>query len=412
MFKSKATAGTFDITIVQPERLVVVTGWGYRSAAHGFVHTSGSSPLHDQHFAGKAEDANGFWYRVDPELHATWIFAARRDACLPMQVLHDSVEGWHQPGGEAMMTPIITIASDAENELLGTGGWIIQNEQLVPVAFDVVDVGEDRLAPLSGHWPMQDLEHAKILIVGAGSIGSAACEALSNYGARRLTIVDPDHLSPHNFARHTAHCSEVGRLKVNAVAKQLRDRDSEMDVTATPIDVIFDADAIRGELTDAQAVLVCVDGVEPRRVANHLAVRAGIPLVLACVLDNGRVGEILRVLPRRHECLSCNRSRLAAQGALALEAALDRGYGQGTRQLPMTAVGGDLALVGQLAAKVTVATILERAGHPEQRLPGEHATIGLRPSQDLPRPFDAGLGEVHWVEGHPPQPHCITCRWS
>ncbi len=54
-----------------------------------------------------------------------------------------------------------------------------------------------------------------------------------------------------------------------------------MDVTATPIDVIFDADAIRGELTDAQAVLVCVDGVEPRRVANHLAVRAGIPLVLA-----------------------------------------------------------------------------------------------------------------------------------
>ncbi len=111
MFKSKATAGTFDITIVQPERLVVVTGWGYRSAAHGFVHTSGSSPLHDQHFAGKAEDANGFWYRVDPELHATWIFAARRDACLPMQVLHDSVEGWHQPGGEAMMTPIITIAS-------------------------------------------------------------------------------------------------------------------------------------------------------------------------------------------------------------------------------------------------------------------------------------------------------------
>ncbi len=94
------------------------------------------------------------------------------------------------------------------------------------------------------------------------------------------------------------------------------------------------------------------------------------------------------------------------------KAALDRGYGQGTRQLPMTAVGGDLALVGQLAAKVTVATILERAGHPEQRLPGEHATIGLRPSQDLPRPFDAGLGEVHWVEGHPPQPHCITCRWS
>lgn len=412
MLASRAASGPFDITIVRPERLIVVTGWGYRSSAHGLIHRSGYSPLHDEHFAGHGGDANGFWYRVDPELHAAWVFTAQRDACLPVQVLRDSVQGWHQPGGHAMTTPIVTIASQPDTGVPSTAVWIIQDEQLIPAAFDVVDVGEDRLAPLSGHWPVDDLEHAKILVVGAGSIGSAACEALASYGARRQTIIDPDHLSPHNFARHSTRRSEVGRLKVNAVARQLDARDSRMSVTALANDVIVHADLARAELSDTEAMLVCVDGVEPRRVANHLAVRAGVPIVLACVLDNGRIGEVLRVLPRRYECLACNRNRLSAEGAVALEAALDRGYGQGTRQLPMTAVGGDLALVGQLAAKVTVATILERAGHPEQTLPGEHATIGLRPSPDLPPPFKAGLGEVRWEQGRPPRSGCVTCKWS
>ncbi|MDQ1684998.1 MAG: hypothetical protein QOC82_1735 [Frankiaceae bacterium] len=37
----------------------------------------------------------------------------------------------------------------------------------------------------------------------------------------------------------------------------------------------------------------------------------------------------------------------------------------------MTAVGGDPHLVGQAAAKAAVATVLDRIGHTDQRLPGE-----------------------------------------
>jgi molybdopterin-synthase adenylyltransferase len=412
MLASRARSGSFDIAIVRPEQLIVVTGWGYSSPSNGVIHRAGYSPLHDEHFAGRASDANGFWYRVDPELHTEWLYAARRDACLPLARLRDRVQGWHQPGGAGMTTPIITIAANAENTLPGTGAWIVRGEQLIPVWLDVVDISADRLAPLAGHWPFEDLKDAKVLVIGAGSIGSTACEALASYGARRQALLDPDHLSPHNFARHAARGSEVGRLKVNAVARALDGRDKHMNVAPIPCDVIYDAGVVRGELADTAAVLVCVDGVEPRRVANHLAVRGGIPVVFACVLDNGRVGEVLRVLPHRHECLACNRERLSAQGALALETALDRGYGHGTRERPMTAVGGDLALVGQLAAKAIVATILERAGHHEQRLAGEHATIGLRPSADLRAPFDVALGEVRWQEGYPPRADCITCKWS
>jgi hypothetical protein len=77
----------------------------------------------------------------------------------------------------------------------------------------------------------------------------------------------------------------------------------------------------------------------------------------------------------------------------------------------MTAVGSDLHLVAHLAAKTAVATILERAGHPDQRLPGEHALIGLRRQPFVAPPFNLDrTGELRWLPATPPRPGCPTCE--
>jgi len=159
-------------------------------------------------------------------------------------------------------------------------------------------------------------------------------------------------------------------------------------------------------------VVVCVDGVAPRRVANHLAVWAATPAVLACVLEDGAIGEILRVRPGSGSgCLLCHRAQLRDDGRIDPEPGLDLGYGIGLTHRPMTAVGGDLALVGEFAAKVAVATLLEGHGYRDQRLPGEHAVLGLRPVPGLTPPFDvAGAGAVSWSPVDVPQPGCPTCQ--
>ena len=54
----------------------------------------------------------------------------------------------------------------------------------------------------------------------------------------------------------------------------------------------------------------------------------------------------------------------------------------------MTAVGGDLALIGSIGAKVAVATLLEGRGFREAALPGDHLTVALRPTPDIAAPFD------------------------
>ena len=77
----------------------------------------------------------------------------------------------------------------------------------------------------------------------------------------------------------------------------------------------------------------------------------------------------------------------------------------------MHSIPTDLHLVGNLAAKVAAATLLEGKHGQLFSLPGEHAVIGLRAAQGLAAPFDvAAVGEVTWHGVAPPRPDCVTCN--
>ena len=159
----------------------------------------------------------------------------------------------------------------------------------------------------------------------------------------------------------------------------LTGRDPALRVEKFPIDVIEETDVLRPLLARSSVTIVCTDGVAARRVVNHLSCRAPHPVILACVLEDGRLGEVLRVLPSRTACLQCSREELIREGVMSPEPMIDLDYGTGARHRPMTAVGTDLDIVGRLAAKAAVATLLEQAGYLKQRLPGDHAVIGFSP---------------------------------
>ena len=110
---------------------------------------------------------------------------------------------------------------------------------------------------------------------------------------------------------------------------------------------------------------------------------------------DGAFGEIIRLRPwPGRGCLLCQRAHLVSIGTMDPEPALDSGYGTGTTHRPMTAVGSDLALVGQYAAKLTVATLLEGAGHHDQRIELDSAVIGLR--GELAAPEQLRLSRTSW----------------
>ena len=413
--QSGKNSGTLDVKWDEVELLAVVDG--FRAGRDGTAIRGLSDLPRNQHYLAHASTqvGMGLWFQVDPELHVAGMQSRIVSGALPLAYFRDKIVGgdWTNPGHGKTIT--LTCAEVPEHDGPHFAGWLLSGDEESAewCSVEVVDEESELLAPLRPGWPLDEIADKLVLVVGVGSIGSAACEGLASYGIRRFALVDPDRLLVHNFARHRVDRGQLGRHKVNALAARLGDRDPMIDVQALSLDVIYDADLIRPLITEADIVLVCADGVEPRRVANHLARRAGKPAVFACVLADGGFGEVLRIRPPRVGCLLCARAALMARGAMNPESTLDRGYGTGSRHLPMTAVAGDLGLVGEFAAKVTVATLLEGLGYRDQRLAGDQAILALRPKPGMAAPFDLNLAaEVRWDELSPPRANCPTCGSS
>lgn len=291
-------------------------------------------------------------------------------------------------------------------------GWAVTRDQACPLDL-LVEPEQYGLSQLSGHWPVEILRDKSVLVVGVGSLGSAAAAALAGYGVGELHLLDPDRLLWHNLLRHVLGQRHVGRYKTDAMAEHLRDRYG-LKVQSHVADVVADADLVRGLLPGTDGVVCAADGIAPRRVVSHLARRAGRDAVLTSIMEDGELGEVLRLRRVRDQgCLLCRRAPLLEQGRLEPERAQERGYGDGDPHRPMTAVGPDITLVGDLAAKVTVASLLERSGQPDQRLPGEQLVVGLRlrGSYAAPgSPFDvARTGDFKWSPATPPRAGCVTC---
>ena len=80
----------------------------------------------------------------------------------------------------------------------------------------------------------------RILIIGAGAVGSALSEMLARAGTWDITIIDHDCLEAGNLSRHTLLATDIGSRKASALADRLDAATLHSGVT--PIDAAFPPD--------------------------------------------------------------------------------------------------------------------------------------------------------------------------
>ena len=349
----------------------------------------------------------GRWFAGTAEHAQIWQAAAGRGGSFPVGEMRELFPGALFHIGPGLRYYAIVV-SPSENGQSVWSGWTVTSEAVFPMKVDV-ERDDEGLTTLGERWPLELLRDAHVAVIGVGSIGSAAAVAIAEHGVGSLTLIDPDRLEFHNLVRHQLGREDVGKNKAQAMASALAGRYPSLALHASTDDVVYQTDTVRAALRDVDIIVGATDGVVPRRTVVHLARRLRRPALLGCVLMDGALGEIMRFRPvRAHGCLECRRR--AHPGLFTLDASLEMPYGIGTEHLPMTAIGTDLELVGRLLAKATVATLLESAGMADQRLAGETAIIGLRPTGNTPAPYDIGrTGEIRWLPADPPLGGCPTC---
>ena len=88
---------------------------------------------------------------------------------------------------------------------------------------------------LYGENAMKKLRSSRILLAGAGGVGSYAAEALARSGIGHLTVYDPDKVHPTNLNRQLpALRSTIGKLKTDVLRERINDIDPQLDLRANP----------------------------------------------------------------------------------------------------------------------------------------------------------------------------------
>ena len=147
-----------------------------------------------------------------------------------------------------------------------------------------------RVLPGWGADAQRRLAEARVVVLGAGGLGSFVVPALVAAGVGTLVVVDDDHVDATNLHRQTMHRpGDVGRAKVDSAADAAAalSPDTEVVAVATRFDT-GTADAI---LEGADVIVDGTDDLLTTYDADDAAARLGIPLVWGSAAKfSGQVG--------------------------------------------------------------------------------------------------------------------------
>jgi len=134
------------------------------------------------------------------------------------------------------------------------------------------------LLPEVGVEGQKRLLDAKVLLLGAGGLGSPAALYLAAAGVGTLGIVDMDEVDSSNLQRQILHnVDRIGDRKVDSAKKTLTMLNPDVDVVT--YDTRLSADNIIDILTGYDVVVDGADNFPSRYLLNDASVKLGIPVV-------------------------------------------------------------------------------------------------------------------------------------
>jgi molybdopterin/thiamine biosynthesis adenylyltransferase/rhodanese-related sulfurtransferase len=158
------------------------------------------------------------------------------------------------------------------------------------------------LIPEVGTAGQVKLLESKVLMIGAGGLGSPAALYLAAAGVGTLGIVDFDVVEASNLQRQVIHSTDrLGTKKVDSARQTIQALNPDVNVVG--YDVMLVADNVEQLIAGYDVILDGTDTFETRYLLNDAAVAAGIPVVHASVFRFE--GQLTTFIPYEGPCYRC-----------------------------------------------------------------------------------------------------------
>jgi molybdopterin/thiamine biosynthesis adenylyltransferase/rhodanese-related sulfurtransferase len=159
------------------------------------------------------------------------------------------------------------------------------------------------LIPEVGEAGQQKLLDSRILLIGAGGLGSPASLYLAAAGVGKLGIIDDDRVDDSNLQRQIVHSTqELGELKVESAKRTIEALNPDVEVV--PYVERLSSENIDRILADGWDVIVDgTDNFPTRYLVNDAAVWHDIPLVYGSIYRFE--GQVSVFSPHNGPCYRC-----------------------------------------------------------------------------------------------------------
>lgn len=156
--------------------------------------------------------------------------------------------------------------------------------------------------PQVGGKGQRKLLESRVLVVGAGGLGSPVSLYLAAAGVGTLGLVDNDVVDVSNLQRQIVHrTANVGRPKVESAAEALQALNPDVQVIRHQ--ATFSSANARELVAGYDLVVECSDNFSTKYLANDVCVMTGKPLVWGAVFQFD--GQLSVVLPGEGPCYRC-----------------------------------------------------------------------------------------------------------
>ncbi|KQN76207.1 HesA/MoeB/ThiF family protein [Sphingomonas sp. Leaf62] len=197
------------------------------------------------------------------------------------------------------------------------------------------------------------LKAARVVVIGAGGIGSPALQYLAAAGVGTLVVIDDDRVDASNLQRQTLFGDgDIGTAKVTAAAQALGRINPY--VTVEPVATRIDAANASKLLARADVILDGCDNFATRLIVADAALAERVPLVSAAV---GQFEGQLGVFRGWEAHLPCYRCLVGNDPARADASCADQGV-----------LGALTGVMGSLAALETIRAIVGFGDDPAGKL--------------------------------------------
>ena len=171
------------------------------------------------------------------------------------------------------------------------------------------------LVPEIGLEGQTKLLEAKVLLLGAGGLGSPTALYLAAAGVGTLGVVDDDEVDLSNLQRQVIHTTDrIGTPKVDSAERAIKAINPDVDVVKYR--TRLDASNIMEIIEGYDVIVDGVDNFPTRYLLNDATVRLDIPVVSASIL--GFDGQLSVFKPHDGPCYRCLYPGAAAGRARAV----------------------------------------------------------------------------------------------